>query len=375
MPYIVRMTCEQPLQSIADDELLCRLVQLLSDSRRVEADLVAHIGEVDRRRLYARQASPSMFVYCTQVLHLSEAEAYLRINAARAAREHPVLLTMLEDGRVHLSGIVQLAPHLTPENRDVLLERASYRSKREIEELLAEMFPRPDAPALMRKLPERRPALPPVLPCPEGPGTQKARLFPERVEQPGPVAPTPPAAFVLPLSPARYKVQFTASAELHGKLERLQALMRSKIPDGDLAAIIEEAVSEKLVRLEARLFGAAKAPRTGLSDSDTSPGSRHIPAAVKRVVSERDGRRCRYEDEHGRRCSAREGLQYHHRHPFALGGGRDPANIILLCATHNGLSAEHDYGATTLARQRHATDRQSPPPSRRANAPNPTTTP
>jgi hypothetical protein len=198
MPYIVRMTCEQPLQSIPDDELLRRLVRLLSDSRRVEADLVAHIGEVDRRRLYARQASPSMFVYCTQVLHLSEAEAYLRINAARAAREHPVLLTMLEDGRLHLSGVVQLAPHLTPENRDVLLERASYRSKREIEELLAEMFPRPDAPALMRKLPERRPALPPVLPCPEGPAAQKAELFPERVEQPGPVVPAPPAALVLP---------------------------------------------------------------------------------------------------------------------------------------------------------------------------------
>jgi hypothetical protein len=103
------MADERPLDSIPDDELLDRLSQLLRDSRRVEADLVAHIGEVDSRRLYAREASPSMFSYCTQALHLSEAEAYLRINAARAAREHPVLLTMLRDGRLHLTGIVKLA--------------------------------------------------------------------------------------------------------------------------------------------------------------------------------------------------------------------------------------------------------------------------
>jgi hypothetical protein len=86
------MALERPLQSLSDDDLLRGLSDLLRQSRRVEADLVAHIGEVEARRLYAREASPSMFVYCTDVLHLSEAEAYLRINVARAAREHPVLL-------------------------------------------------------------------------------------------------------------------------------------------------------------------------------------------------------------------------------------------------------------------------------------------
>ena len=60
------------------------------------------------------------------------------------------------------------------------------------------------------------------------------------------------AATVEPLAPARYQVKFTASQELHDKLERLQALMRSSVPDGDLGAIIEAAVTEKLERLEAK---------------------------------------------------------------------------------------------------------------------------
>jgi hypothetical protein len=159
------MSLERPLESLSDDDLLRGLSLILGQSRRAEADLVAHIGEVETRHLYAREASPSMFVYCTDVLHLSEAEAYLRINVARAARQHPMLLAMLADGRLHLTGIVKLAPHVTRENRDVLLSRAVHKSKRQIEEILAKLFPRPDAPSVLRKLPERSP-----LPGGSGPG-------------------------------------------------------------------------------------------------------------------------------------------------------------------------------------------------------------
>ena len=355
------MTDERPLHEIPDDELLHRLAQLTQSSRRVEAELVAHIGEVDERRLYAREASPSMFVYCTDVLHLSEAEAYLRITVARAAREHPILLTMLGDGRLHLSGTVRLVPHLTRENRELLLERATHRSKRAILELLAELFPRPDAPTLIRKLPARR-----VIPgSSDALVGRELELSPGGVARSGDTTPTLPAlipapassALVEPLAPARYKVQFTASAELHDKLERLRALMRSKVPDGDLAALIEEAVTEKLERLEARRFGSTRAPRNQVATSDTSPGSRHIPAAVKRVVSEREGRRCAYEDKRGRRCRARERLEYHHRHPFGHGGDRGIENIVLVCQTHNEFLAEHDYGRRTLATRRHVAER------------------
>ena len=110
----------EELKSLSDDELLRRLSDVLKQSRRVESELVAHIAEVDERRLYAREASPSMFQYCIDVLHLSKPEAYLRIGVARASRKHPMLLTMLADGRLHLSGIVELAPQLTDENRDDL---------------------------------------------------------------------------------------------------------------------------------------------------------------------------------------------------------------------------------------------------------------
>ncbi len=62
--YYVSMKHELKLKSIStlsDNELLRRLSELLHQSRHVESELVAHIGEVEVRRLYAREASSSMF--------------------------------------------------------------------------------------------------------------------------------------------------------------------------------------------------------------------------------------------------------------------------------------------------------------------------
>jgi hypothetical protein len=393
------------VRSLSDDDLLRRLSETVRQVRRVEAELVALIAEVDARRLYAREATPSMFAYCTEVLHLSEPEAVLRIRVARASRQHPGVLDALREGQVHLSGIALLAPLLTRRNRESLLRRATHRSKEQIRELVAELQPRPDVPSRMRKLPGRAgsgpaPGTNPL--CPDtvdgvkslsgselplvlgavgsGPpqGALSAPHAAVAVEgeadvgagvtpaPSGAVAPDPhpgsgvhvppsPArpATIEPLSPARYKVQFTASAELREKLQRLQALMRSSVPDGDLGAIIDAAVTEKLERLEARRFGKTASPRKAVVDADTRPRSRHIPAPIRRAVHERDGGRCAYEDARGRRCAARHDLEFHHHgRPFGRGGAHRIANVRLMCRPHNQLLAERDYGKEKMARFR-----------------------
>jgi hypothetical protein len=163
----------------------------------------------------------------------------------------------------------------------------------------------------------------------------------------------PSSAVVQPLAPGRYKVQFTAGAGLKDKLERLRALMRSKVPSGDLAAIIEEAVTEKLERLEARRFAKTTMPRKRLAETNVSTSSRYIPAPVRRAVSERDGQRCRYVDSQGRRCPERGRLEYHHRYPYALGVNHSLKNVCLMCQTHNAYLAERDYGKEAMDRHRH----------------------
>ncbi len=235
------MNDKYELKSLSDDELLVRLSNVLKQSRRVESVLVAHIAEVDERRLYAREACPSMFSYATDVLHLSEAEAYLRIAAARASRRHPALLTMLDDGRLHLSGIAVLAPHLTDTNCEELLARATHKTKRELLMLVAEIAPKPDVSPSIRKLPKQRqkPASEHRTSGAESTLSGKSPA-PEPEHAPAPeTADKPPV--IAPLAPARYRVQFTAIADLHDKLKLIYYIM----PGADLASMLEASVTEK----------------------------------------------------------------------------------------------------------------------------------
>jgi 5-methylcytosine-specific restriction endonuclease McrA len=345
------MITKHEIIKMSDDDLLRRLSELLAKSRSVEAELIAHIAEVDRRRLYARTSS-SMFKYAVEILHLSEAEAYLRIEVARASRKHPILLEMLADGRLHLSGIAVLSPILTEGNRETVLFRAVHKSKREIKELVAELAPKPDVPDSIRKLPER----PEQKEVTTAPGIElRPNGVGARAETPPASDPTPPpakSAETEPLSPSRFKVVFTASAELRGKLERLQALMRSSGNESDLASVIDAAVTEKLEKLEAKRYGTTKNSRKSLEETDTTPTSQYIPAPVRRVVYARDEGQCTHKGPDGRRCTETTQLEFHHIHPYGLGGDHSPSNICLKCRAHNLYQAELDYGKDVMDRYR-----------------------
>jgi len=288
-----------------------------------------------------------MFAYCTDVLRLSESAAYLRIAVARAVRSFPRLLDVLVAGRLPLRNVAMIAPHLTKDNCSFVLERATHASRRGIEELIAELAPKPDVPARIRKLPQKRPR-------PAASPTSTVLVNPT----------PPPRRRPEPLAPERYKVQFTASAGLRDKIEKLAALMRASVPDADLAEVIDAAVSEKLERLEARRAAKTGQPRKSLANTDTSPSSRYVPAAVRRAVYQRDDERCAFVNEAGRRCNERHRLELHHVVPFARGGRHDPSNIRLLCRAHNVYRAECDFGRDLIEHYRRpASSARAPPPS------------
>jgi hypothetical protein len=76
---------------LSDAELLAAVARLARSEREATTSLVSHIAELDARRLYLGEGFSSMFAYCTGALHLSEHEAYNRIEAARATRRFPVV--------------------------------------------------------------------------------------------------------------------------------------------------------------------------------------------------------------------------------------------------------------------------------------------
>ena len=122
------------VSSLSDQDLLARVGVLAGNERNASVELVAHLAVLDARpALFAAEGHGSLFTYCTQVLRLSEDATCNRIQAARACRDFPVILDLLASGAMSLTSVRILRPHLTPENHEAVLARASGRSRREIE--------------------------------------------------------------------------------------------------------------------------------------------------------------------------------------------------------------------------------------------------
>ena len=132
------------------------------------------------------------------------------------------------------------------------------------------------------------------------------------VARPAPI-PTSPAhrPIVEPLAPQRYRVQITIGAETEDKLRRLQDLLRREIPDGDPAAIFDRALTLLLADVEKKKLAATERPMT---PRPLTPGSRTIPASVRRAVTDRDGGQCGFVTGDGYRLVLRSGDRYFPRY-------------------------------------------------------------
>ena len=101
------------LAQLSEHELLDHFEVLVARDRHTTVQLLVAIAEIDERKLWARHACQSMFVFCVERFHMSEQLTAKRIWAARTARRFPVVLEMLERGELHLTAIHLLARHLT----------------------------------------------------------------------------------------------------------------------------------------------------------------------------------------------------------------------------------------------------------------------
>ncbi len=317
------------LSHLADDVLLRDLALHLSRERSCAADVLAHLAEVEARELHLPLGYPSMHAYCIGRLHLSEDATWKRLQAARAARRCPGLFVAVAEGRLHLSAVVLLAPHLSAENADALIAAATHRSKSKIEQVLAQRFPRPAVADRVETIPAAPLTLAAAPPAP------------------GQVAERPR---VTPLSAEAFALQCTLDRAAHDDLRYAQRLMGHQPAARDLGQLVGRALRLLVVALEKRKFAATERPRRG--QKQASSATRYIPADVKRAVWERDGGQCTFVSESGHRCEAEAGLEFDHRQEFARGGEATVEGLRLRCRAHNRYTAEQTFGAGFIGRKR-----------------------
>ncbi len=365
------------LPHLSDVVLEQELARFDSTECGAMAMVLARIAEIDSRRLYLRAAYPSMRAYCVQKLNKTEDWAGKRITAARVALRFPEVFEFVADGRLHITGVCQLAPHLTAGNVSDLLRAATGKTKAEIEQVIAARYPRTELMELVLVIPaasgadaeaattqttvqgERRlSAGPPVAAttCAEAPlkMMESGAATPNSPEalvtaQADPVGRTVPASKVAPIAQDRYALQVTVGQETYDLLTHARELLGHQVPNGNLAQVFHLALESLVGSLEKRKFAATARPQPTPRPSTTP---RTIPAHVRRAVWKRDRGQCTFTSETGHRCTERTLLEFDHVVEVARGGTASAERIRLRCRAHNQYTAECTFGVEFMARKR-----------------------
>lgn len=341
---------------LSDSDLWRIADQRVAQRRQSSAHQLADLAEIDARQLYRERGYSSLHAFCVEHWHFSDDSAYKRIQAARAARQFPVLFLEVQQARLHLTAVRLLAPHLTPDNVSELIAASVHKRSVDIEQFLAQRFPLSKSPAPATKIQ----AIP----------SRPVGLAPGQVETPSLLQPSEPSpsqpSLPVPPPPQRFLIQVAVDKETHDLLRHVQTLLGHAVPSGDVAEVLHRALAAYAVQLEKRKFGAGKKAKK------RSTGGRKTPADVKHAVWERDGGCCTFVSSDGHRCGSRELIEFDHVDPVALGGKSTVERVRLRCRPHNQLEAERVFGSGFMAQKRASRRaRPSPSPLRRLPDPRP----
>ncbi|HEY8279614.1 MAG TPA: HNH endonuclease signature motif containing protein [Bdellovibrionota bacterium] len=291
------------LPSYSDAELENGLRLLVSREKEIIHEVVLHVQEVDRRKLYLTRARQSLFDYLTLDFGYSASSAQRRIDAARLASELPASLEMIKSGTLQLSQITVLQKAARQKKNVPLQEKQAVLSKiegasfRKTEQIIAESF-----------------GLPTI---------EKTKITPQ--------------------SNQTFRIALTISQETWSKLERCREILAHKNPSGSLPEIVD-LISDHFLK--------NKDPLTQpLSTASVVPPQQNtaaIPVRIRRLIFRRD-KSCQYKDPISKRmCGSRFLLEIDHIKMRCRGGSHHPANLRLLCRAHNQLVAREKLGANFI---------------------------
>ena len=300
------------LVGVGNAELVAGLSTLVQQGNSLIARVLAHLVEIDERRLHLELGFASLFAYCVEGLGMSEGAAGRRVAAARVWRRFPNAFERVARAELHLCALCALAPHLNEQNAAELFEASKGKTRRQVEELLAARFPRPDVREQIRRLPTRgqvptcsvirggvnRPAEPTLprsrdLDASTEPqcgaavaGGEASEIAPDSTPPLGDprvpdARPRPRGRDLEPLSADRFGVHFTADAELRGLIERARELASHRVPRGDLAGLMKLMVASFVKQEEKRRFGIGTRPYRASREATLSGCEARVSGALE----------------------------------------------------------------------------------------------
>jgi hypothetical protein len=300
------------LSNLTDESLDQATLTLVRTEREILSQILQHLLEVERRRLFCKFQMSSLFDYAIKRLGYSEDQAARRISAMRLLKDLPSIETKIESGELTLTHLAKAQTLFRQEKRAerprsdkqklALLEKLENTSKREAEQILeTEAFIDVNAKSKV--------------------GTVALEQF---------------------------------SPELQSKLTRLLEIRSRQNPSHDLESLLNAMADLALKKWDptekAKRARSRRPARDEVKKRDAPvPApvrvnrSRYVPAAIRHLVYLRDQGKCT-------NCGSRKFLEVDHVHPFSLGGQTKTENLRLLCRSCNQRHAIRSYGVSQITK-------------------------
>lgn len=303
-------------QSLNDRQLLEKLKDLRQNERQLLTDILHHLREVERRRLYSELGYQSLFAYAVEELSYSEGQAGRRLSAMRLLKDLPELESKIKDGSLNLTHLSQAqrfinetakeSKPMIKEEKLQLLFRLENKTSREAEKTLFSMNPRIALPK------------------------ERERQAGERDTE----------------------MRFLINVELRAELEEVRSLLGPSACNMSFAELISAMAKLSVQSLTEKKFGkkrvAARKETSERKESTTAPSpkvsssQRHIPRSVRYTVWKKAEGKCE-------NCGSKRNLQFDHVKPVAMGGQSSLDNLRLLCFHCNQRGAVKVFGVTRVA--------------------------
>ncbi len=293
-------------KALTNEELVSKTERTIQVERESTAEVIRLFEEIHSRKLYLKHGFPSLFEMATKYFGYCAASAMRRINAMRLVRDVPEAFEKIESGELSLSVVNELQTYFQQEAKAEraysigakieLLERSLGKSRREVEQEIANRNPE--------------------------------RSKPETIHA---------------ISNDRSRINISVSNDLLKKMNHLRDLRSHVNPNMTIEDLLTELVELGLdkrdpVRKEER----TQAKRAKHEHDREREHERQLPPAeVKRSryipMQERPKREpcCAIDETTGRRCNSTRFLQLDHIQPFSQGGPSTAENLRWLCGEHN----------------------------------------
>lgn len=258
--------------------------------RTLETELLDVLIEVENYKAYLPLGYDSLFSYSENYLRLTRDQSYAFMAIAKKSKEIPELKIAVQENKMTFSNARKLVSVITPENKEIWMEKGK---------------------ALSQKALEREIAI------------ESPRVVKEKIR---------------PMSKEEAELRVGLDSEMERDLSRIKALLKTASAKEALKAIMEDYLQ--------RHDPVEKAKRQVVARPASSPkpisvgarrriASRYIPKAVFHEVQRRDQGRCQFKGVNGHICGNSFGIQVHHLEPWAFGGKHVPENLMTLCQRHH----------------------------------------